>query len=947
MNPRDRKPETKAKAQTIVEFALILPLLLLVLLGVIEFGRILFLYVTITSTSREGARYGSAVGSQTVNGLPRYLDCDGMRSAALKVGILANLTPSNITVSYDHGPDGASSPYITNCTASPANLNLGNPMPPNPRLGDRVVVNVATTIKPLFSYVIAKTFTIQAQTARTIIKDVNVGAAVLPQPGPPSTFNANLLVNKTDSVTTVLPGSSDTYTIIFSNSGPDDAPGVAIADYFPAIFTSPTWTCSASGGATCPAPSGSGVINATVSLPAGSRLTFLATGIIDSSASGSLINTATITPPSSINDPDLTNNTDTDTDEISTQADLFVTKTDGVDMIAPGETVTYTIMYGSNRGSVNVTGATITDFFPAILTNVAWRCTQSGGATCPAASGAGDINATVNIPENGNLVFIASAKIDPAATGSLVNTATIAVPSGIIDPIPGNNSATDIDPLNPQADLYVNKTDGIKTILPGDSNTYIIMFGNTGPSDAPGVTVVDNFAPLFTSVIWWCEGIGGATCPVASGKGNISAVVSLPAGSAITYHATSTLSPTASGSLVNTATITPGGGLPDPDLTNNSATDTDLIASTPDLYVTLTDGTNSVTPGLPLNYTLVFGNNGPINADGATLADTFPAVLSGVTWVCSGAGGAACPAASGSGNINAIANIPVNGTLTYLVSALLDHSASGELVNTATVAAPPALTDPLLSNNTAIDTDQITPQADLSITKSDGQYTVSAGHTVTYTIRVGNAGPSDISGAIVSDYYPSVLSNGYWLCTGSGGASCSPGSGTGNLNATANLPVGSSLVFSAIGTVDLSATGTLLNTATVALPVGALDPNKDNNTATDSDTITPACNTYIAATSFKQSGKKVSWDITNNGPSINITRIDITFDNGLAVSTISLAGTNIWTGNQSSPASMLFTTPGPVVAANSTLTLQFQFDAVGNFFAPTVTFQQCGSVSPK
>ncbi len=135
MNPIVKKFKKENKAQTMVEFALILPLLLLVLLGVIEFGRILFIYVTVTSTSREGARYGSAVGSQNPNGLPFYLDCDGMRASSLKVGILANLTPSDITVSYDHGPDSASTPYVSNCTASPANLNAGNPQPPNPQLG--------------------------------------------------------------------------------------------------------------------------------------------------------------------------------------------------------------------------------------------------------------------------------------------------------------------------------------------------------------------------------------------------------------------------------------------------------------------------------------------------------------------------------------------------------------------------------------------------------------------------------------------------------------------------------------------------------------------------------------------------------------------------------------------------------------------------------------------
>ncbi len=414
---------------------------------------------------------------------------------------------------------------------------------PTLNLGDRVVVNVTATIRPIFTYVIANTFTVQAKTARTIIKDVDVGPAILPPPGTPTSFTANLSVTKDDQVSSVMPGSNDTYTIIYSNTGPDNAAGVAIADYFPAVFTNAAWTCSASGGATCPAASGLASINATVSMPAGSKLTFLATGTIDPSAHGSLVNTATITSPGNVTDPDPGNNIATDTDVITTQADLYVTKTDNVDSVTPGQTITYTIMYGNNNGSVNVTGANIADDFPAILTGVTWKCTQSGGAVCPAATGAGNIHASVNLPENGNLVFLATAKVDPAATGNLVNTATIAVPAGVTDPVAGNNSATDTDALTPQADLYVTKTDGITMVLPGNSNTYTIVFGNVGPSNATGVTIQDNFTPLFSSIIWRCEGAGGAVCPASSGSGNISAIVNLPAGSNLTYHATCTIKP--------------------------------------------------------------------------------------------------------------------------------------------------------------------------------------------------------------------------------------------------------------------------------------------------------------------------------------------------------------------------------------------------------------------
>lgn len=44
--------------QSLVEVALGLPILLLILFGAIDLGRLYFSYVTITNASREGARYG-------------------------------------------------------------------------------------------------------------------------------------------------------------------------------------------------------------------------------------------------------------------------------------------------------------------------------------------------------------------------------------------------------------------------------------------------------------------------------------------------------------------------------------------------------------------------------------------------------------------------------------------------------------------------------------------------------------------------------------------------------------------------------------------------------------------------------------------------------------------------------------------------------------------------
>lgn len=49
------------RGQAVVEFALVLPLLVLILFGVLEFGRIFHTYIVITNAAREGARLG-AVG---------------------------------------------------------------------------------------------------------------------------------------------------------------------------------------------------------------------------------------------------------------------------------------------------------------------------------------------------------------------------------------------------------------------------------------------------------------------------------------------------------------------------------------------------------------------------------------------------------------------------------------------------------------------------------------------------------------------------------------------------------------------------------------------------------------------------------------------------------------------------------------------------------------------
>ncbi len=152
-------------------------------------------------------------------------------------------------------------------------------------------------------------------------------------------------------------------------------------------------------------------------------------------------------------------------------------------------------------------------------------------------------------------------------------------------------------------------------------------------------------------------------------------------------------------------------------------------------------------------------------------------------------------------------------------------------------AAPVPTTTLAPTTTTIPPTTTTPPSADLSVTITDGASTKSSGSAVTYTIVASNAGPSSVSAAFVSDIMPSGLSGVSWTCSSTGSANC-PSNGNGNINAPIDLPVGSSVTFIVSGTVSTSS-GTLTNTVTISSPSGVSDPAGSNNSATDTDTVTP------------------------------------------------------------------------------------------------------------
>jgi len=160
--------------------------------------------------------------------------------------------------------------------------------------------------------------------------------------------------------------------------------------------------------------------------------------------------------------------------------------------------------------------------------------------------------------------------------------------------------------------------------------------------------------------------------------------------------------------------------------------------------------------------------------------------------------------------------------------------------------------------------------ADLSITKTNGTASSVPGGSSVYTITASNAAGGDtVTGATVADTFPASLTC-TWTCAGAGGGSCTTANGSGNINATVNLPALGSATFTATCAIAGSATGTLINTASVSSSV--TDPTPGNNSATDTDTLVASANLIAALTDTPDpvtAGANLTYNasITNAGPS--------------------------------------------------------------------------------
>ena len=506
-------------------------------------------------------------------------------------------------------------------------------------------------------------------------------------------ISADIAVMKTVDNPSPNVGNNVTFTVTAKNNGPLNASGVVVTDPLPAGLTFVSASAS-QGGYT----SGSGVWSVG-SLASGATATLQIVATL--TQAGPHTNTATKTAEDQ-QDPNAANDSASAVVN-GQQSDLSLTKTDAPDPVAPGADLTYTITV-TNNGPSSAQNVTVNDTLPT--------GTTFGSATPSQGSCAGTTTVSCalgSIANGASPTITLVVHVGPSVADGTVISNTASVSSTTADPTPANNSATSTTTVAASADLAVAKTDAPDPVTAGTDLTYTIGITNTGPSDAPGVTLTDPI-PAGTSFVsatpstGSCAGTTTVSCNLGTLANGASASVTL------SVHVGSAVA--AGTVLSNTATAS--SGVSDPNASNDSATATTTVVTSGDLSITKTGSPDPVAAGGDITYTITVTNNGPSDANNITVTDALPA---GTTFGSTASSTGSC---AGTATVTCtIASIPNGASATITLVVHVDPTTPPGTVisNTASVSSPAEVTaataDPNPGNNSATATTTVAAAAEV------------------------------------------------------------------------------------------------------------------------------------------------------------------------------------------------------------------------------------------
>ncbi|QEG34143.1 DUF11 domain-containing protein [Bythopirellula goksoeyrii] len=248
--------------------------------------------------------------------------------------------------------------------------------------------------------------------------------------------------------------------------------------------------------------------------------------------------------------------------------DLSLDKSVQQTSVAPRETLNYSIKI-DNSGPSAAAGTTFTDTLPSFASFV------SGTVSIPGVTlqhSGGVVTADLGTMQPGATVIITiQALASDDATGTLVNTATVAAPKEVNL---SNNTDSVSNPVTPRIDLAITKIDSRDPVEPGSSFTYTLEIVNNGPSNATGVVVTDTLPA--TGVTY----VGASLTPASiNGRELEFAIGNLASGATRTITIDVNVNQSFVGTLLNVAHVE--GNEQETNLNNNDDDETTLVKIDP------------------------------------------------------------------------------------------------------------------------------------------------------------------------------------------------------------------------------------------------------------------------------------------------------------------------------------------------------------------------------
>ena len=615
---------------------------------------------------------------------------------------------------------------------------------------------------------------------------------------------ADLSVVKNCNNKVVIAGEDIYYTIIITNNGLDTAQNVKLNEYYHSEYlTNLEYSLDGKTWNVYNKPIDLGNINSKASKTVYIR-GHLDAGIVDDTILNNTVRVNTTTGELKLEDNEATN-----IKNVTTLAELHVTKVNITEAIA-GKIIKYEIVI-TNNGPSYARDIILKDIYnDSELTNMLYSLDGQSWTRYDASINIG----TLANGQNKTILF--EGFIKTTVRGNVINKAVIGSSTKLRD----NSTLEDDVAVNVKGDTTLDITKVANTTLvnPGDVIKYTVQITAGGLSDSLDVILTDNLSEMFFDVSKATYSVNGIDKGVWIGNANLGTI-----SSGMTINVVITVPVKAYVDVGKLNSITNFASVINSD--KKAANDTNIVPiNVIDLAVNKTANHQNKTYnyGDNVEYVIEIVNNGPGIATDIIATDNLPEGLKFIN--ANVPGGWTLSISNNKITING--EKLANGEKVLITIIAKAAKSNTTLINNIKVNGTGF--DSNISNNNDSETIKITPLVDLAITKVVDNANPLFDSIITYTITVVNNGPDASTDVVVKDIWPA---NGLKFITSTG--TYNPATGIWNVG-----ELGSNEIATLTITAKTTAVGKFENK--VSVNGTGYDSNLSNNNASVNITV-PDC----------------------------------------------------------------------------------------------------------